>query len=181
MFSEANLQHLGPRHAEISSLTWYESLLIARVHPVVSVITLMATGVLCYAGHVCNYYVKVLEWFRELPALLRNKKWSLVKRRKSIYAWGCGLGGQKKPTTANRVRLEKAIHEAKEHLPNVYADSEKSPEALEQFPVDGEQEMLEPAHVVDLFGEVRLDQESFKHWLMQGRISSDRYPCAHVL
>ena len=59
MYSEDNLQHLGPRYPALSNLTWYESLLIARVHPVMSVITLTATGLLCYAGHVCNYYVKV--------------------------------------------------------------------------------------------------------------------------
>ena len=33
-------------------------------------LTLAATGLLCYAGHVCNYYVKVFDWFRGLPAVL---------------------------------------------------------------------------------------------------------------
>ena len=54
MYSEANLQHLGERRPALSNLTWYESLLVARVHPVMSVITLTATGLLCYAGHVCR-------------------------------------------------------------------------------------------------------------------------------
>ena len=54
MYSAENRQHLGPRHPALSDLTWYESLLIARVHPVISVVTLTATGLLCYAGHVCN-------------------------------------------------------------------------------------------------------------------------------
>ena len=71
-YCEENLQHLGPRHSAISELTWYESLLVARVHPVISVVTLLATGQLCFAGHVCNYFVKVFEWFQELPTLLRN-------------------------------------------------------------------------------------------------------------
>ena len=74
MFSKANGQPLGPRHEALSDPTWYGSLLIARVHRVISVVTLTATGMLCYAGHVCNYYVKVLEWFRGLPAVLRDKK-----------------------------------------------------------------------------------------------------------
>ena len=52
MYSEGNLQHLGERHEPLSNLTWFESLLIARVHPVISVVTLTATGLLCYAGHV---------------------------------------------------------------------------------------------------------------------------------
>ena len=63
-----NKQHVGERHPALSALTWYESLLIARLHPVMPVITLTATGHLCYAGHACNYYVKVMEWIRGLPA-----------------------------------------------------------------------------------------------------------------
>ena len=58
-FCKDNLQHLGEPHPAISRLTWYESLLVARVHPVISVVTLLATGSLCFAGHVCIYYVKV--------------------------------------------------------------------------------------------------------------------------
>ena len=73
-----------PRYIALSQLTWYESLLIARVHPMMSVVTLMATGLLCYAGHVCNYYVKVLEWYRGLPAVLRDSQSFLIKRRKSL-------------------------------------------------------------------------------------------------
>ena len=73
MFSEANSQHLRPRDDALSNLAWYESLLIARVHPVIAVVTLIATGLLCYAGHVCNYYVKALEWFEKLPTSLRDK------------------------------------------------------------------------------------------------------------
>ena len=118
MYSERNLQHLGPRHEALSNLTWYESLLIARVHPVVSVITMTATGLLCYAGHVCNYYVKVLEWFRELPAVLKDKKWFLIKRRRSLCASG-GDVTQKKPTTANRRRLEAGIDAALHFMPKV--------------------------------------------------------------
>jgi hypothetical protein len=112
MFSRENGQHLGERRPALSNLTWYEFLLVARVHPVVSVITLTATGLLCYAGHVCNYYVKVLEWFRELPAVLRDKKWFLIKRRRSIGATP-GDRSQKKLKTANRRRLEAAFAGAK--------------------------------------------------------------------
>ena len=119
MFSWGNLQHLGPRHEALSNLTWYESLLVARVHPVVSVITLTATGLLCYAGHVCNYYVKVMEWFDELPGVLRDKASFLIKRRKSISATSADTR-QKKPTTANRRRLEAGFAEACRRLPHVY-------------------------------------------------------------
>ena len=142
MYCEENLQHLGPRYPALSNLTWYESLLIARVHPVISVITLTATGLLCYAGHVCNYYVKVLDWFLGLPAVLKDKRWFFVKRRKSLRCSG-EEQRQKKPTTANRVRLEEGIQEALKRMPNVYADSRLMPEEMAKFPYVGEREMLE--------------------------------------
>ena len=110
-YSEENLQHLGPRHPAISNLTWYETLLVQRVHPVISVVTLLATGQLCFAGHVCNYFVKVFKWFEDLPNVLRDKKWFLVKRRKSLQAPTSRTRRQKKPTTANRRRLEAAFDE----------------------------------------------------------------------
>ena len=66
MYSKGNLQHLGERHEALSNLTWFEGLLIARVHPAISVVTLTATGLLCYAGHVCNYFQKSFEWFLTL-------------------------------------------------------------------------------------------------------------------
>ena len=62
----------GLRHPAITNLAWYETLLVARVHPVISVVRLLATGQLCYAGHVCNYFVKTFEWFQEPPNLLRE-------------------------------------------------------------------------------------------------------------
>ena len=111
MFSAETRQHPGPLHEAPSNLTWYESLLIARVRRVISVVTLTATGMLCYAGHVCNYYVKVLEWFRGLPAVLRDKKWFLVKRRRSIPATALHTRLQM-PTTANPERLHAATAEA---------------------------------------------------------------------
>jgi hypothetical protein len=167
MYSEWNLQHLGPRHEALSNLTWYESLLIARVHPVMSVITLTATGLLCYAGHVCNYYVKVLDWFRGLPAVLRDKKWFLIKRRRSINACA-GERRQKKPTTANRRRLVAGIAEAKRRLPRVYVDSADLPMELAKFPLDEEMEMQEQGENQDLTGDVRVTREVFCEWLASG-------------
>ena len=169
MFKEANLQHLGPRDDALSNLTWYESLLIARVHPVISVVTLTATGLLCYAGHVCNYYVKVLEWFRELPASLRHNNNSFqVKRRKSILSTSPDVR-QKKPTIANRSRLEAAFAAVRRLMPRVYEDSTVSSSELAKFSWDGETEMLEQTEKVDLSGEVRLDREVFSEWLDFGQ------------
>jgi len=151
MYCEGNLQHLGERRPALSNLTWYESLLVARVHPVMSVITLTATGLLCYAGHVCNYYVKTLEWFAGLPAVLRDKKWFLIKRRNSIKAPPTEVR-QKKPTTANRYRLEAAFAEARHYMPKVYEGSYVLPEEMSKFPYDGEREMAEQEDRVDLAG-----------------------------
>ena len=42
MYSKDNKQHLGDRYEALSNLTWFESLLIARVHPVISVAWLVS-------------------------------------------------------------------------------------------------------------------------------------------
>ena len=180
MYCAENLQHLGLRRPALSAATWYESLLIARVHPVMSVITLTATGLLCYAGHVCNYYVKVMEWIRGLPAVLRDKKWFLIKRRRSIRA-GYTDTRQKKPTTANRHRLEAAMREAMQYMPTVYEGSVSLPEELNKFPRDGEQEMLEQEESVDLGSEVHLSQEVFEVWFNSGAASAAQKPCAAII
>ncbi len=179
-YCQENLQHLGPRYPALSGLTWYESLLMARVHPVMSVITLTATGLLCYAGHVCNYYVKVMEWFRGLPAILRDKKWFLIKRRQSIRACA-GETQQKKPTTANRRRLEAAMCEARRRMPTVYADSIDLPEELAKFPEEGEQEMLEQEESIDLTGDVKLSREVFCAWVESATRSPKQRPCAAAI
>ena len=142
VLEERNMQHLGPRHEALSDLTWYESPLIARVHPVMPVITLTATGLLCNAGHVCNYYVKVLDLFRGLLPVLRDKKWFLIKRRRSINACAGGRM-QTNPTTANRRRLVAGIAEAKRRLPLAYMNSADSPMELAKFPLGEEMEMQE--------------------------------------
>ena len=150
------------------------------MHPVVSVITLTATGLLCYAGHVCNYYVKVLDWFRTLPAVLRDKRWFLIKRRRSIGA-AAGETKQKKPTTANRARLESAIREAQLRMPNVYEGSVVLVEELAKFPVDGEQEMLEHEENVDLTGDVKIDRETFIAWADGAVTRAAPLPCASAI
>ena len=175
MYCEANLQHLGDTPPAISRLTWYESLLVARVHPVISVVTLLATGMLCFAGHVCNYYVKVFEWFRELPALLTNKKWFLVRRRRSLRA-PAGRTRLKKPTTANRERLEAAFKELLEFMPKVYEGSAISPENLAHFPPGTEVEMESEQVAPVLAGEVHVEPKLFAAWLVAGAA-----PCALAL
>ena len=174
MFSEANGQRLGPRRAALSQLTWYEALLVARVHPVISVITLTATGLLCFAGHVTNYYVNVLEWFQGLPAVLRDKKWFLIKRRRAIGKADASARQQKKPTTANRVRLQAAIEEALTYMPHVYKGSVVLTAEMEKYPLDGEKEIMEEEFSPDLESDVKIDRESFSIWMDARRAESGR-------
>ena len=159
-----NLQHLGPRDPAISNLTWYESLLVARVHPVISVVTLLATGQLCFAGHVCNYFVKCFDWLRELPNLLRDKKWFLVKRRKSLRAPAQSTR-QKKPTTANRERLVAAFARLTKMMPTVYKGSYRCESSLAQFPTGEEVEMQPEEITPELAGQVHVERGLFSAWL----------------
>ena len=177
-----NLQHLGKRHALLDRLTWYESLLVARVHPMMSVITLSSTGLLCYAGHVCNYYVKTLEWFKTLPAILTDKGWFLIKPRRSVRRSDNEMR-HRKPTTANRTRLEAAIAVLQKNMPHVYKDSYVVEEDLNKFPVDGEQEMLEQEETLQDRGSITVQEETSLRWLqrhgdMDGSDGSRKYPRA---
>jgi endonuclease/exonuclease/phosphatase family metal-dependent hydrolase len=201
-YSYDNGQHLGERDEALDALTWYESLLVALVHPVISVVTLMSTGLLCYAGHICNYYLKTFEWFSGLPNVVRDKKYFLVKRRKSIRASDSHTR-HKKPTTANRQRLFAAICACQKRMPKVYENTHILQEELAKFPEQGELEMeeapLEQEDKVrehDLKGEVQVDQEMFRVWLQAGEeaaagqssrdagavpATTQTFPCARAL
>jgi len=72
--------NFGPRRSASSNLAWYEPLLVARVHPVMSVIAPTATGLLCYVGRECNCYVKTVEWFRGVPGRAARREVVLHRR-----------------------------------------------------------------------------------------------------
>ena len=166
-YCKQNLQHLGPCQSAISELTWYETLLLARVHPVISIVTLLAMGQLWFAGHICNYFVKVFQWFQELPNLLRDKNWFLIRRRKSLQA-PTNRTRQKKPTTANWSKLEAAMEELMKYMPNLYRGSYRSEENLAKFPRGVEVEMEEEECVPDLRGQVQVERKLFAAWLDEG-------------
>ena len=88
---------------------------------------------------------------------------------------------QKKPTTANRLRLEAAISEVRPRMRNVYSGSVVVPEELAKFPADKETEMLEQKEDVDLSGEIHLEREVFVEWLDKGQQEPQRTPCAVAL
>jgi hypothetical protein len=190
-YSKENLQHLGPRHTEISALTWYEELLLARVHPVISVVTLLATGQLCFAGHVCNYYVKVFEWLRELPNILRGKNWFCVRRRKSLVK-PTAKTREKKPTTANYERLHAAVSKLRITMKNIYTDDVlvNDPVMRTKFPpgeeIDMEEEQLsQEQRQGDLAGELNVERRLFATWIDVAveKQAEDcaAYPCAEAL
>ena len=184
MFCKDNWQHLGPRHPAISSSTWYESQLISRVHAVMSVLTLTATGMLCFAGHVCNYYQKTLEWVHSLPAVLRDKQFFVVKRRRSTRAPAVSRT-QKKPITANLGRLKAAILECIVHMPTVYAHSWINEEHLKNVTfADGASER-EPDDRFDLpadeSNDIFLKFEVFEKWMDATCSRPTEFPAGAVI
>ena len=101
----------------------------------------------------------------------------MIKRRRSINATASDTS-QKKPTTANRGRLEAALGELFEFMPNVYEGSRVDHAILAEYPADREQEMLdliEPDG--DLTGEVAVSKELFSEWLRTGS-GTDACQCA---
>ena len=78
-----------------------------------------------------------------LPNILQDKKYFLVKRRKSIRANDTSHTRHKKPTTANRQRLFAAICACQSRMPHVYKNTHILQEELEKFPEQGELEMEE--------------------------------------
>ena len=180
MFSAKNLQHLGPRHEALSKLTHYEELLVARVHPVISVVTLVSTGLLSYAGHVVNYFVKTMEWLSDLPVELRQKNFFLVRRRRSICRAQAETS-KKKPTTANRDRIVGALKCLLISMPRIYKTITLNRTRLAAFPIEGEREMDEEDVPADLSGEVAVPKDSFLEWMSAGIRSREQYPCAQVL
>ena len=118
---------------------------------------------------------------KELPAKLGERQLFCIRRRRSLRSNSDNSSRHKKPTTANRSRLEAAIPEAFRFMPNVYKDSDIKPEELNKFPVVGEKEMHEHCDYVDLTGEVRIDRKMFCTWLLASREASDPWPCAEAV
>ena len=77
---------------------------------------------------------------RMFSALLENKKWFRSTRRRS-FREPAGRMRLKKPTTANRERLEAVFKELMEFLPNDYAGSDIPPENLAHLPAGAAEEM----------------------------------------
>jgi hypothetical protein len=158
---------LGRRHNELSCLTLYESLPIARIHAVISVLICTGSGQMCYAGHITNYYQKILEWHHGLPAVLAGKMFFLVKRRKSLRVIAGTPGQQKKRTTANRSRLIDAICKVVQTMPRVYKHSFIDLDALRQQTSCDDSAEMEPQEqdAPDLSSDVLLSAEVVRDWI----------------
>ena len=83
---------------------------------------------------------------------------------------------QKKPTTANRQRLQAAFDELKKFMPTVYQSSKRSEENLAKFPEGEEVEMNEEEILPDLRGQVQVERKLFAAWLEE-----DAHLCAQAL
>ena len=68
LWTSANGAHLGRRFPEIDALIDVEAMLLARVHPLISVFTVQPSGQHAYRGHVCNLEQHSVQWLTSLPA-----------------------------------------------------------------------------------------------------------------
>ena len=56
----------GPMYDEISALTPFEEMLLAKVSTLVSVCTLTSTGFLSYQGHCVSFFQNSVQWLYKL-------------------------------------------------------------------------------------------------------------------
>ncbi len=107
--------HLGDRHEAISKLTELEAMLLARVHPLIQVMTVHPSGQHVYRGHVCNLEQRSVEWMSSLPASPDKVPVVWIRRRTREAA---GKRHKRAPIRANRWRMEAAL----DVLEQVHAD-----------------------------------------------------------
>ena len=103
--SKENDMDIGPSFPELSALTEIESMLAARVHPLVQVWT-VRTGQAAYVGHVVNLEQRVAKFFDNLPISPREVPILLI-RRPTREEWSKKV--RRTPLVVNRPRLEAAF------------------------------------------------------------------------
>ena len=84
----------------------------------------------------------------------------MIKRRRSLQA-PTSCTRLKKPTTANRKRVEAALDELLEFMPNVYKGSYRSDENLARLPHDSEMEMEQEECAPELRGQLQVERRFF--------------------
>ena len=108
LYSARNNMDFGPMFDEISALTPFEEMLIAKVSTLVSVCTLTSTGFLSYQGHSVSFYQDSVQWFNKIPRRASACEFILIVRK------GATDHSKRKAFKVNRVRIRKAIEKLRE-------------------------------------------------------------------
>ena len=103
MFSDENNMHFGPTFDEISALTPFEEMLIAKVSTLVSVVTLTSTGFLCYQGHCVSFFQNSVQWFNTIPRRASACEFILIVRK------GVPASSRRKAFKVRRTKIIAAI------------------------------------------------------------------------
>jgi hypothetical protein len=96
----------GPVPPQLRILTDFEEMLVARVHPLVQVYTLLPSGQCAYVGHVVNYRQRAMEWVSELPLRPQDVPIVLVRRRTKEAS---GTSGRRAPFPVRPQALREAV------------------------------------------------------------------------
>ena len=104
LYSKANNMDFGKRYDEISALTPFEEMLVAKVSTLVSVCTLTSTGFLSYQGHCVSFFQNSVEWFNTIPRRASACEFILIVRK------GAPESSRRKAFKVSRVRIRNAIN-----------------------------------------------------------------------
>jgi hypothetical protein len=128
LFSAENGMDIGYIPAQLSNLSFIETILIARVHPVVSVFRIRGQQ-RTYSGHVMNFVQRIENLADQLPHDPRNLNTIILLDRETPH----GLAHFR--VRSGRVRL--ALNWLKAHN-QYYSDIIINEETLASLPEDGD-------------------------------------------
>ena len=103
LFSAENNMDFGLRYDDISALTPFEEMLLAKVSTLVSVCTLTSTGFLSYQGHCVSFFQNSVQWFNTIPRRASACEFILIVRK------GAPASSRRKAFKVSRERITKAL------------------------------------------------------------------------
>ena len=104
LYSAENNMDFGPIFDEISALTPFEEMLLAKVSTLVSVCTLTSTGFLSYQGHFVSFFQNSVQWFNTIPRKASSACEFILIVRKGVPA-----SSRRKAFKVSRVRIQRAL------------------------------------------------------------------------
>ena len=131
LYSAGNNMDFGPMYDEISELTTFEEMLLAKVSTLVSVCTLTSTGFLSYQGHCVSFFQNSVEWYNKIPRRASACKFILIVRK------GVPASSRRKAFKVSRVRIQNALTKLMEVNKHYSPDKiDIDEEYLESLPED---------------------------------------------